>query len=195
MQMRYALTEATAPAAEPLSTAEAKAHLRVDVADDDDLIDRIIGAARRQAETFTGRALIGQTWDLDLDCFPGWTIDVPKPPLQSVSQIEYLDADGVSQVLSSSLYRVDARRQPGRITPAYGEVWPVTRGTTNAVTVRFVAGYGAAGSDVPEDIRQAMLLIVGDLYEHREETITGTIVGRIPRSASALLHPYKVYSV
>lgn len=194
MQMRYALTEATAPAAEPLSTAEAKAHLRVDFTDDDTLIDRLIKAARGRAEVFTRRAFITQTWDMDLDRFPGWQIEIPKAPLQSVTQIDYLDSDGVSQTLLSSLYRVDARSKPGRITPVFGEVWPVTRSTTNAVTIRFVAGYGNAGSDVPEDIIQAILLMVGDLYEHREEFITGTIVSRIPRGAEALLHPHKVFS-
>ena len=161
MQLRYALTQVTAPDKEPLDTDAAKAHLRVENDDENALIDNMIAAARREAETFMGRALITQSWGMDIDRFPAGSITVPRPRLQSVGSIKCLDTNGSLQTLAESKYRVDTKREPGRITPAFGEVWPSTRAVINAVSVRFTAGYGAEPKNVPEDIRQAMLLIVG----------------------------------
>src|SRR4030067_860491 len=84
-------------------------------------------------------ALITQTWELYLDAFPAWEIRVPKPTLQSITSIVYTDTDGILQTLAGSMYLVDNKSEPGRITPAFGEVWPVTRAQINAVIVRFVA--------------------------------------------------------
>ena len=195
MQPRYALTRVTGPAKEPLTLEEAKAHLRVQNAAGDALIGRLIKAARHWAETYTARALITQTWELGLDRFPVGEIEVPRPPLKSVESITYIDSVGGTQVLAAGKYRVDADSEPGRITPVQGGAWPTTRAVTTAVTVRFTAGYGAAGSHVPEDIRQAMLLLVGSFYEHREDIVVGETAVRLPRGAEALLNPYRMVRV
>ncbi len=192
MQIRYALTEVTAPAKEPLARDEAKLHLRVEDDEHDELIALKIAAARREAETFMGRSLITQTWDMDLDRFPAWAIEVPRPRLLSVESIKHVDTDGVLRTLDASGYRVDAKREPGRITPAYGETWPPTRAVINAVTVRFIAGYGAKDSDVPVDIRQALLLIVGRHYAHREDVRDGMPASELPLGARHLLRPYMI---
>ena len=193
--MRYALTQVTGPAKEPLTLEETKNHLAVTVSRDDEMIEHLIKAARRQAETYTARALITQTWELGLDRFPVWVIEPPRPPLTSVESIAYIDSAGGTQVLAAGKYRVDADSEPGRITPAYGRGWPTTRAVTTAVTVRFTAGYGAAGSHVPEDIRQAILLLVGSFYEHREDIVVGETAVRLPRGAEALLNPYRMVRV
>ncbi len=130
-----------APAVEPVTLAEAKLHLRVDHSDEDALISSLISAARRYAETFTGRQIITATWELTLDAFP-WIIEPPHPLLQSITSIVYVDVDGVSQTLDASIYQVDITSTPGRVKPAFGEVWPGTRSQFNAVTVTYVAGYG-----------------------------------------------------
>lgn len=195
--MTYALSLVTAPAAEPVSRSEAKAHLRIEasVTDDDTLIDALIVAAREHVEDFTRRALVTQTWDLKLDAFPcDAYIKVPLPRLQSVTSITYVDTAGTTQTWSSSDYQVDTASEPGRIAPAYGESWPDTRaGQLNAVTVRFVAGYGAA-SAVPQKIKQAMLLIIGHWYEHRENVVISAQAQEIPFAAEMLLWPYRVLS-
>ncbi len=188
-----ALVEVTAPAAEPVSLTEAKAHLRVDAADEDALITSLIVAVRQYVEQFTRRALVTQTWDMVLDCFPtagGRPILVPKPPLRSVGSVKYIDADGVEATWDSAKYRVDAKSQPGRITPAWGEVWPTARFVTNAVTVQFDAGYGAA-SAVPTSIKQAMLLLVGHWFEHRESVVIGAPTAQVPMAVEMLLWPYR----
>lgn len=167
-----ALTLFAAPAAEPITLAETKDTIKVDVADDDALITRLIIAARMSAERITRRALVTQTWDLSLDAFPRWELSIPKPTLQSVSSIAYVDANGATQTLAADQYLVDAKSEPGRITPAFGLVWPVTRWQTNAVTVRFVAGYGAAAA-VPQGIKNWMLMRIKSLYENREQLVVG----------------------
>ena len=189
--MRYALTQVTGPAKEPLTLEETKQHLAVTLSSGDEMIEHLIKAARRQAETYTARALITQVWELDLDRFPVWVIELPRPPLTSVESIAYIDSAGRTETLAAENYRVDRKSEPGRITPAYGRVWPTTRAVTTAVTVRFTAGYGAAGSRVPEDIRQAMLLLVGSFYEYREDIVVGETAVRLPRGAEALLNPYR----
>jgi len=60
----------TAPTEEPVSLAEAKAHLRVDISDDDALIGAMIVAARQEAEAACRRAFVSQQWKLLLDRFP-----------------------------------------------------------------------------------------------------------------------------
>lgn len=184
------LTIFSAPAAEPVSLVEAKSHLRVTSTDDDTLISALIVATREQAEAFTRRSLVTQTWDLTLDRFPE-TIEVPLPPLQSITSISYVDEEGVTQTMASSDYTVDTKSSPGRIVPAYGTSWPTTREIINAVTVRFVAGYGAA-LDVPQAIKNGMLLHIGHLYANRESVNIGGVVTQIPLTTDWLYAPYRI---
>ena len=195
MQRRYALTQVKPPAKEPLTAEEVKLHLGVEHADHDPMLAHQIAAARREAETFMGRALLTQIWAMELDGFPPWTLEVPRPPLIAVDSINYLDIAGATQTLDAAHYRVDIKRAPGRVTPAYGERWPATRAVINAVTVQFTAGYGAAQKDVPEDIRQALLLIVGRHYAHREDVRDGMPAAELPLGAHHLLAPYRVVRV
>ena len=185
----------TAPAIEPLTLQEAKAHLRVTASDDDSLILALITAVRQSLEGRFGelqRALITQTWDWFLDCFPASSarpLDVPMPPLQSVTSITYTDTDGASQTWSAAKYTVDARSLIGRVMPAYNETYPETRDVMNAVTVRFVAGFGATAADVPAPIRHAMLLQIAHLYDNRDTHMIGGSVEQLP-AVRNLLAPY-----
>lgn len=136
----------TAPTSEPVSLTELKLHLKVDVTTDDDLIAPIGVAAREYCEAFTQRALPRQTWDYKLDAFPcGSEFYLPKAPCISVTSITYVDTNGDSQTLPTSVYDTDlptgTHARAGRIFLKYGQSWPSTRGIPNAVTVRFVAGY------------------------------------------------------
>lgn len=189
-----ALRIVTAPAAEPLTLAQAKEHLRFTSTDEDALILGLIIAARVRAETITRRALVTQTWEYSLDEFPRCegVIEMPRPILQSVTSITYIDEAGDSQTLSSSLYQADLKSEPGRIVPAYGQAWPATRdGYLNPVTIRFVAGYGLAAA-VPQPIKQAMLLMIGHWFYNREDTVIGTIVSELPSGVEELLFPYRI---
>lgn len=188
------LIRTAAPETEPVTAAEAKLHCRIDGSDDDSLVAALITAAREHVEEVTERALIEQTWRLTLAAFPCGRLLLPRPRLIAVSSIVYLDTDGASQTLDSSLYRVDATSEPGSVEPAYGTSWPDTYAVSGAVTVTFTAGYGTEVSAVPQAIKQAVLLLVGAWYENREGIITGTIVAKTPLAVEALLGPYRMPS-
>lgn len=146
----------------------------------DPLLSRLVTGARTAAERITRRALVTQTWDLFLDAFPAWEIGIPKPPLQSVTSITYVDTDGVTQTLAADQYQVDIKSEPARIVPAFGVVWPVTRWQPNAVTVRFVCGYGVAAS-VPAGIKNWMLVRIKQMYDNRDATVPGAL-SEFPRA-------------
>lgn len=183
----------TAPAAEPVTLTEAKAHLYVTHTDDDTLIAAYISAARDDAEHRLGRLLIDQTWELSLGAFP--SVIVMPVPIASVTSIKYIDTDGVEQTLDPATYQVDTAALPGVVAPAYGAAWPSTRDQYNAVKVRYTAGYGADSTTVPATIRAWILLRIGSLYENRESAVSGQPITQAPRDFSdALLDRYKVYA-
>jgi uncharacterized phiE125 gp8 family phage protein len=194
----------TAPATEPVSLDEAREHLRMldDDVFDDVYIGALIKAARRDVEHFLQRALITQTWDLYLDELCGGQIILPYPPLQSVTSLSYKATDYGSTAVytdwAATNYVVDTVSQPGRIALAYGIIWPVIYREVQAVKVRFVAGYGDAES-VPEHIKQAILLKIGDLYEHRggdENKIDIAAVGNpVDRAIESLLYSDRIMSI
>ncbi len=182
----------TAPAAEPLSLAEAKLHLRVDDNADDALIGALITAARQHAEHDTRRALVTQTWKLALDAFPEAEVTLDHAPVSAVVSVVYTDTDGASQTLQASAYQLDAITEPCRLVPAYGSSWPATRAQLNAVSITYTCGYGAPEA-VPESIKRWMLLRIGALYENREEVLTGRAITLAPLPfVDALLAPYRL---
>lgn len=189
--MNYALKLITAPAEEPIALATARLHLKASTTTEDALITAWIIAAREQAEQFIGRAIITQTWEMSLDAFGCAEIDIPQPPLQSVTSVKYFDEAGVEQTLSSALYHVDARSPLGRIVLDDTASWPTTDVRPNAVNIRFVCGYGLTAA-VPASIKQAMLLMLTDMEQHRGEVVTGTFV-KIPHGVEALLSPYRIH--
>lgn len=130
----------TKPAAEPLHLTEVKKHLRVDTADDDDLITALIRAARQWCEGFQNRNYVLATIGGKLDAFTN-RVSLPGPPLQEVASIEYVDIAGDTQTLSTSVYSVDTTSQPGLVTLAYNQYWPSIRGQHHAVTINYKAGY------------------------------------------------------
>lgn len=187
------LVLAQAPATEPITLADAKLHLRVEIADDDTLITSLITAARQWCEAFQGRAYVTQTWQLWLDEWPeGDAISIPRPPLQSVTSIKYYGADGAEYVVPATDYLVDAKAEPGRVVLGYGKTWPsVMLRPAGAIVIEFVAGYGAE-SAVPEKVKQAMKLLVGHWYAYREAVVTGSISKELEFTVGALLWQERV---
>ncbi len=188
------------PATWPVTLAEAKAHLRVDFDDDNDLIEAYIEAAVDFVDGYggyLGRALIDQTWDYYLDAFPGTDpIEIPLPPLIEVIGVFY--QSGGEQEFSSSSYTVDPTGEPGRISLLSGGSWPTAETVSNAVRIRFRAGYLDQGvsppvESVPGTIKAAILLHIGDLYANRETVVVGQTITKIPRSVDALLSRHKYY--
>lgn len=182
----------------PVSLAEAKAHLRVDIADDDTLIAAMIAAATDMAEQHTGRALMSQTWELTLDAFPE-AFELTRVPAQSITSLKYYDTSGVQQTLSNALYSLDATDDFGYayVAPAYDTAWPETQARVNAVACRYVAGYADAAS-VPQAIKSWILLMVSAMYENREaEAYSARAVSTTVKMSfvDALLARYRVRTV
>ncbi len=179
------------PATEPLSLADAKSHLRVDINDDDALIQSYITAARQRVEEASYHKLVTQTVQLTLDEFPWnsprgwfdgtyyrqrrdrWPVIELEPPVQSITSVTYVDPAGNVQTLDPSKYRVDVNSSPGRLTPALNQLWPATANVIAAVTVLYVAGFGAA-SAVPVKLMEAIRLLLGHYYNNREQILSGT---------------------
>ncbi|HUU35192.1 MAG TPA: head-tail connector protein [Vicinamibacterales bacterium] len=188
------ITLSVAPTVEPVSVVEAKEHLRVDGGDEDDYIGALITAAREWAETFTRRQFLQATYILHLDSFPGQIV-LPRPPLISVTTVEYVDTAGTTREFSSANYDQLKDTLPGRIVLGYGQSWPSTRAHAQAVIVTYKAGYGTAASDVPMPIRHAVKMLAAHWFENREQTIVGISISRVPVAAEALLWPYRVLEV
>jgi len=182
----HKLEQTVAPATTPISTSEARTHLKIeDTAYDgeDTYVTALIEAAVDIAQERTWRQFITATYVYYLDAFPSAIIELPISPLGAVSSITYVDTDGTTQTWAASKYDVDDKAEPGRIRPTDGEVYPQTKDTPNAVAITFTAGYGSAGSDVPDSIIHALKLMVDHLYELRHPvnvSLTSGSVQQIP---------------
>lgn len=184
----------TPPALEPVTLAEAKLHCKVDSTDDDTLLAIYITSARAAAEHETGRALVTQTWELLLDAFPCDEVELPKPNVLSITSVKYTDTDGVEQTIGSPNYTFDNARLTGWLLPAVDYAWPSTQAVANAVRVRFTAGYGAAASDVPANVRHWMLMQIGAAYRNRDAFAAGFSVAEYPnRFVDHLLDEARTY--
>lgn len=177
------------PAADPIvSLEDMKAHLRVDHADDDTLIEGLIKAATSYFDGWSGilgRALIAQTWELTIDRFPPCEMKLPLGPLMSVTSVKYDDADGIERILDAEAYDIDKASEPGWVLPVNG--WPATASAINAVRVRFVAGFGEQATDAPEAIRLAIKLHVQTNYDPLESAIRESY----QRAIDALVAPFR----
>lgn len=198
-----------APAATPVSVAEAKTQLGITGSGQDTLVGALIDAATQRLDGragILGRALVNQTWEQAFGCF-STPLRLPLAPVSSITEITYFDGDNATQTLSADVYRLLADARGPYVARKPDQDWPGTYAREDAVTVTFVAGYGAAGSNVPAPIRQAIILMVRELYEFAQqdsrlvrEQVPG--VGMVeyaqsaaqsplPRAAAALLAPYR----
>lgn len=190
----YGLKISTGPAAAVASTATAKTWMRISHSDEDTLVDSLITRATNYVENETRRQLINATYTFSFDMFPhGDVIYSPVSPLGSVTSIQYLDANGASQTLSTDVYGVDTIRDPGRIYLKSGQEWPSTLDQEQAVTITAVAGYGSASTDVPEPLIQAVLMLAAHYYEHREAVDPkGNTFAPVPMGVERLILQYRV---
>jgi hypothetical protein len=178
----------TPPVVEPVTLAEAKAHCRVDVTDDDATIQNLITVARTYCEDILDVSMITTVWEARYDSFPMWELTLPRPPMRPETvTVIYRDEGGQNQTITSTAgFQIDAYATPGRIYPLYEGVWPAVRGDENSVTVRWTAGYGDSGISCPATLRHAVLLLVAHWYAAREPVTTGNPVS-VPTTFQTLL--------
>jgi len=175
--MKYrSIRRITDPVVEPVTVAEAKAHLRVDVdfTDDDLYIQSLISAARMHVETVSDRTLIRSQWQIKFDVFPSWDIELPHPPIMpDAVSVSYVPSDAASQPVPFTNFRTDRDSTPAVIRPQWNGSWPSARGAENDVTVTYWSGYGDSGQSVPAPARHCILLLVGHWYSTREAVVLG----------------------
>lgn len=171
MSGHFAYSLITAPAIEPMSVAQAKAHLRLDVGDEDSLVASWIKAARQQVEQDSELKLLTQTWELALDCFPYdmEPINILTGPVQSVTSLKYYDHANVLQTHATTNYTVDVSSIPARIGLTWSGYWPTDLRLFQPGLIRFVAGWTSA-DQIPEPLIRAMALWIGWFSENREPT-------------------------
>lgn len=185
------LSQITPPSLEPVTLDDAKVHLRLSPTlatgpGEDGEIERLIRTARTWCESSTGRQLITATWKLTLPAFQytrpnAPRILLPRPPLQTVTSITYLDSNGTRQLLDPSIYVAHADCLPGYIRLAYNQTWPTFRPEEGSIEIIYRAGYGDGPDNVPDCARSAMLVMVAHLWEFREPVLFGAgTVQKIP---------------
>lgn len=164
----------TPPVTEPITLEETKLHLRIDGNEEDSLISVLITAARQKSEEYTRRAFIIQTWELALDSASG-KVYLPKPPIQTINEVTL---DG--KIVSTENYVLIGQN-------AFYSKIPLRAVNPDGLVIRYISGYGSNATDIPQAIRQAILMLITHLYEHRgDENV------EIPTTIKALLQPYRV---
>jgi uncharacterized phiE125 gp8 family phage protein len=180
------------PAAEPLSLAEAKDFLRVEIADDDSLISALIAAGRIHVERQSGLALMTQSWRLVLDCWPAnGRIAVRPAPLKALTAVRVFDFDGEARAVDLQAFVTDTSTSTLAFVP-----WGLPMPTRIAAGIELdvTTGFGDAPSEVPEPLRQAVRLFVAHWYENRG-SIAGSQAAPLPPDAAALIAPYRMVAL
>jgi uncharacterized phiE125 gp8 family phage protein len=178
-------------AEEPVTLAEAKAWLKVDGADEDALLATLITAARLHLESVTGRALLTQSWRLVLDAWPaGGEVWLPVAPLSELTAIRAFDEDGDEHAIGLAQFLVEPGGTPTRLVlPATVAGMPVLR-QRFGIEIDYVAGFGEA-ADVPQELKQALLVLVAHWFEHRGAVVIAGSGAVIPFGFDRLIAPWR----
>lgn len=198
----------------PATTAEAKTYLRVDGSYEDARILTMIKAATKRLEHYCDQKFISQDWIQYMDRWPcnvkdewwdgvrqgsiaelysqGSVIELLTGPLISVTEFNTYSDNGIAQLFASTNYSVDTASPQGRIGLNKGNLWPTTiLRSVNGIEIKFKAGISADADNLPEDIKQAVLIYVASLFEHRGDEVDL----KIPATALLLLEPYRRHKV
>lgn len=183
------LVRVTSPAVEPVTLSMAKSQCRIDTDAENEYIQNLIAVARQYVEDVLDITLCTTVWEARYDLFPVWAIVLPRPPMAAANvTVTYRNGDGTTASIMSDAgnFQVDSRGTPGRIFPQWATAWPPTRGDENSVIVRYTAGYGADGTNVPPVAKHLILLLVAHLFESRQPAVVGGVT-TVPYTFDTLL--------
>lgn len=158
MTFVYSQCRIKAPRGLPLALEEAKHYLKIDFAEDDELLTKMIAAATAKFESYTSRALIEQTWQVTYRQLGRICVTLPIKPTIKLIGIELVAFNG-----SSSQFNLDNTELDTQMSELYFHTFPYGY----FVKVKYVAGYGDKPEAVPDDIKTALLNHVGYMYENR----------------------------
>ena len=180
----------TAPSIEPITNSDVKTYARIDGSSENTLINGFIQAVREATEKFLGRALINQTITVSMDSWPVSPIELPRPPLVSVTEVRTLGEDGSEAVYSSDNYFIRTNPEPGQLVIKFEKTEPInTDRYFGGYEVEYVAGYGSSVDNIPEAIRLGMTLWVADVYENRVP------ISEPPGIVKTIMAPYRIIPV
>lgn len=189
------VTVTVPPGSEPITLTEAKAHLRVTSSDDDTYITTLIKVARRAVEAHLNRSLITQTLELRFhksEIPSGREIRLWRPPVKTFTSLNYYDENDAANAITSFWASLNDLVAP-RLYLKSGANWGSNHRALDALIAKYVAGYGAA-SDVPENIKQATLMLVANAYDVRSNVImAGDALN--DDEIRKLLSPHQVWGV
>ncbi|PCI43056.1 MAG: hypothetical protein COB49_12850 [Alphaproteobacteria bacterium] len=151
----------------PVLLSEARDFLKVSHRDEDALIASYIRAATEACESFTGRKLIRQQWQLTLNNWGGSVVEMPLSPLLSIDKIEYWSADNFQEIDAGN-YLLDNVSYRAKIVPQTGYLWPDPEIAVAGIRITVSAGFGEDWNDVPHDIRLGVLHWVTAAYDNGE---------------------------
>jgi uncharacterized phiE125 gp8 family phage protein len=189
--MHRSLKEVTLSTTPLFTTAEAKDFLKVDTTADDTLIDNLVFAATESCQIYTNQYFLKVTLEQYSDTWDSM-FTLYKSPVTGITNITYYDPDDVSTVLDPSNYILDDVSKPARIAWSPTATIPSLSDRINAVVVNYSCGYGTSSDDVPDGIKQAVLLTLGNWYENRQSVISGRTATELPLSSQYLLDQYKI---
>ena len=169
-------------------------HLKVDITTDDTLITNLIVAATQVSEEYTNRFFIDTVIDQTCSDFAQLQT-LFKSKVSAVAHVKYYDSDNSLQTLSATIYDTQLQYEPSQIQLADDKSFPEITKRNDAVVARYTVGYGSAASDVPEIIKQAILLTIGNFYQNRNSVVIGRIATELPMNVKWLLDTYKVQIV
>ncbi|WP_312420188.1 head-tail connector protein [Shinella sp.] len=184
------IAELLPPAAEPITLAEAKAHLRLETDDEDALLAALIRTARDHLESETGLCLITRTLRLYLDGWPdGQMIQITRGPVQTIETLTVYDelGDPVEVALAGAV--LDGTARPARL---FLPDRPETRRALNGIEIDFTAGFGESGADVPDTLKRALLLHVAAMFELRGVVSLDDQPGAVPQGYDRLIAPHRL---
>lgn len=166
------LTELTPVPVLALPVEELKDHLRLGsgFADDalqDSLIETHLRAAMAAIEGRIGKMLFLRPFSWVLECWRDHEQALPVAPVAAIVSVTLVDAAGVEAVVPATAYRLIPDLHRPRLA-GRGTSLPLIP-SDGLVKVVFDAGFGAAWTDVPVDLRQAVLLLASEFYEHRHD--------------------------
>jgi|TARA_R110001592_G_scaffold225843_1_gene481806 uncharacterized phiE125 gp8 family phage protein len=184
----------TAASTYPVTTSEAKTHLKVDTSADDTYIDNIIKAATQLSEEYTNRFFIDTVIEQTCSSFADLQT-LFKSKVNTVTHVKYYDSDNSLQTLDATVYDTQLDYEPSQIQLAENQSFPDITKRNDAVVAKYTVGYGSAASDVPEVIKQAILLTIGNFYQNRNSVVIGRISTELPLNVKWLLNTYKVQIV
>lgn len=178
-----ATIQLTPPTAEPVSLELAKQHLRVTHDAEDDLIQIYISAARDACENYINRPVSDGTAGSEYQTFSSSYCDIHVPYGSTITSIDVGQSDGTYTVITPD-YTVSAT---GEVTFLDTSQLPDLE-LPDAVRVT----YTPPVTPVPPALIGGMLLVIGHLYENREDSVIGASAVSLPRGAESLWFPYRV---